>query len=137
MCGKFECSPIRKSMGFFIPYLGRSQLSRSAGEGKVNTWAELAQGVFFLYQKGVHQRPVWWRFVSLETSGVEQLPWCVLAQLVMWYSFFCRGTDELLGVMDKVTIINSTLGKALGGAAGEGISLLKDLHMLKSSTASL
>ncbi|KFQ42585.1 hypothetical protein N333_08003, partial [Nestor notabilis] len=29
-----------------------------------------------------------------------------------------RGTDELLGVMDKVTIINSTLGKALGGAAG-------------------
>ncbi|NXK27033.1 KBL protein, partial [Arenaria interpres] len=31
-----------------------------------------------------------------------------------------RGTDELLGVMDKVTIINSTLGKALGGAAGEG-----------------
>ncbi|KAH0616911.1 hypothetical protein JD844_028373 [Phrynosoma platyrhinos] len=29
-----------------------------------------------------------------------------------------RGTDELLGVMDEVTIINSTLGKALGGAAG-------------------
>ncbi|XP_062989574.1 2-amino-3-ketobutyrate coenzyme A ligase, mitochondrial [Elgaria multicarinata webbii] len=29
-----------------------------------------------------------------------------------------RGTDELLGVMDQVTIINSTLGKALGGAAG-------------------
>ncbi|KFQ33296.1 hypothetical protein N332_08944, partial [Mesitornis unicolor] len=29
-----------------------------------------------------------------------------------------RGTDELLGVMDKVTIISSTLGKALGGAAG-------------------
>lgn len=39
--------------------------------------------------------------------------------------------------MDKVTIINSTLGKALGGAAGEGISLLKDLHTLKNSTALL
>ncbi|KAE8611602.1 hypothetical protein XENTR_v10012517 [Xenopus tropicalis] len=31
-----------------------------------------------------------------------------------------RGTDELLGVMDQVTIVNSTLGKALGGAAGQG-----------------
>lgn len=30
----------------------------------------------------------------------------------------CRGTDELLGVTDRVHIINSTLGKALGGAAG-------------------
>ncbi|MEQ2271304.1 hypothetical protein XENORESO_002405, partial [Xenotaenia resolanae] len=29
-----------------------------------------------------------------------------------------RGTDELLGVMDRVQIVNSTLGKALGGAAG-------------------
>uniref|UniRef100_UPI00358F5102 2-amino-3-ketobutyrate coenzyme A ligase, mitochondrial isoform X2 n=1 Tax=Myxine glutinosa TaxID=7769 RepID=UPI00358F5102 len=29
-----------------------------------------------------------------------------------------RGVDELLGVSEKVTIINSTLGKALGGAAG-------------------
>ncbi|XP_028268594.1 2-amino-3-ketobutyrate coenzyme A ligase, mitochondrial [Parambassis ranga] len=29
-----------------------------------------------------------------------------------------RGTDELLGVMDRVHIVNSTLGKALGGAAG-------------------
>ncbi|XP_063282518.1 2-amino-3-ketobutyrate coenzyme A ligase, mitochondrial [Pelobates fuscus] len=29
-----------------------------------------------------------------------------------------RGTDELLGVMDQVAIVNSTLGKALGGAAG-------------------
>jgi len=29
-----------------------------------------------------------------------------------------RGTDELMGVMDKVHIVNSTLGKALGGAAG-------------------
>lgn len=29
-----------------------------------------------------------------------------------------RGTEELLGIMNQVTIINSTLGKALGGAAG-------------------
>nr|XP_055050657.1 2-amino-3-ketobutyrate coenzyme A ligase, mitochondrial [Misgurnus anguillicaudatus] len=29
-----------------------------------------------------------------------------------------RGTDELLGVMKRVHIVNSTLGKALGGAAG-------------------
>uniref|UniRef100_A0A8C5PQQ9 Aminotransferase class I/classII large domain-containing protein n=1 Tax=Leptobrachium leishanense TaxID=445787 RepID=A0A8C5PQQ9_9ANUR len=29
-----------------------------------------------------------------------------------------RGTDELLGVMDQVAIVNSTLGKAIGGAAG-------------------
>lgn len=34
----------------------------------------------------------------------------------------CRGTDELLGVMDKVHIVNSTLGKALGGAAGRSPS---------------
>lgn len=33
-------------------------------------------------------------------------------------SFPCRGTDELLSVVDQVTIINSTLGKALGGASG-------------------
>lgn len=33
-------------------------------------------------------------------------------------SFPCRGTDELLGVMDQVTIISSTLEKALGGASG-------------------
>lgn len=33
-------------------------------------------------------------------------------------SVICRGTDELLGVMDRVHIVNSTLGKALGGAAG-------------------
>lgn len=35
--------------------------------------------------------------------------------------------------MDKVTIVNSTLGKALGGAAGEGISMSEALHALKSS----
>jgi len=29
-----------------------------------------------------------------------------------------RGTDELLGVMDRVALVNSTLGKAVGGAAG-------------------
>lgn len=40
-------------------------------------------------------------------------------------------------MMDKVTIINSTLGKALGGAAGEGIFLSRVLHALKSSTASV
>jgi len=34
------------------------------------------------------------------------------------YLFGYRGVDELLGVTDKVTIINSTFGKALGGAAG-------------------
>lgn len=34
------------------------------------------------------------------------------------FSVVDRGTDELLGVMDKVHIVNSTLGKALGGAAG-------------------
>lgn len=61
----------------------------------------------------------------------------MLAQLITWHSFFYRGTDELLGVMDKVTIINSTLGKALGGAAGEGVFLSKALHALKSSTAFL
>ena len=30
-----------------------------------------------------------------------------------------RGTEELVGQMGRVDIINSTLGKALGGAAGE------------------
>ena len=34
------------------------------------------------------------------------------------FALICRGTDELLGVMDRVHIVNSTLGKALGGAAG-------------------
>lgn len=37
-----------------------------------------------------------------------------------------RGTDELLGVMDQVTIINSTLGKALGGASGAAASCARD-----------
>ncbi|XP_069509724.1 2-amino-3-ketobutyrate coenzyme A ligase, mitochondrial-like [Ambystoma mexicanum] len=43
-----------------------------------------------------------------------------------------RGTDELLGVMDRVAIVTSTLGKALGGGTGgyttgpkELISLLR------------
>ena len=35
----------------------------------------------------------------------------------------CRGTDEFLGVNDRVTFINSTLGKALGGAAGTELVL--------------
>ena len=30
-----------------------------------------------------------------------------------------RGTDEHFGISDKIDIINSTLGKALGGAAGK------------------
>lgn len=44
-----------------------------------------------------------------------------LPRLLRFFSR-CRGTDELLGVMDQVTIINSTLGKALGGAAGASFS---------------
>nr|XP_023486831.1 2-amino-3-ketobutyrate coenzyme A ligase, mitochondrial-like isoform X1 [Equus caballus] len=42
-----------------------------------------------------------------------------------------RGTDELLGVMDQVTIINSTLGKALGGASGacRAVSLGSLIHV--------
>ncbi|XP_064419406.1 2-amino-3-ketobutyrate coenzyme A ligase, mitochondrial [Latimeria chalumnae] len=46
-----------------------------------------------------------------------------------------RGTDELLGVMDRVHIVNSTLGKALGGAAGgytTGPKLLVDLLRQRS-----
>ena len=31
----------------------------------------------------------------------------------------CRGTEEYCSVEGKVDIINSTLGKALGGAAGQ------------------
>lgn len=45
---------------------------------------------------------------------------------------FPRGTEEYAGLVGKVDIINSTLGKALGGAAGgyttgprELISLLR------------
>ncbi|XP_074082993.1 2-amino-3-ketobutyrate coenzyme A ligase, mitochondrial isoform X1 [Macrotis lagotis] len=41
-----------------------------------------------------------------------------------------RGTDELLGVMDQVTIINSTLGKALGGASGGYTTGPRDLISL-------
>jgi glycine C-acetyltransferase len=29
-----------------------------------------------------------------------------------------RGTPEYFGVTDKITVINSTLGKGLGGATG-------------------
>jgi len=46
-----------------------------------------------------------------------------------------RGTPELCGVMDKVDIINSTLGKALGGATGgytTGPKVLIDLLRNKS-----
>lgn len=31
----------------------------------------------------------------------------------------CRGTEEYIGIQGRVDIINSTLGKALGGAAGD------------------
>ena len=31
----------------------------------------------------------------------------------------CRGTEEYLGMQGRVDIINNTLGKALGGAAGD------------------
>ncbi|XP_043823346.1 2-amino-3-ketobutyrate coenzyme A ligase, mitochondrial [Dromiciops gliroides] len=41
-----------------------------------------------------------------------------------------RGTDELLGVVDQVTIINSTLGKALGGASGGYTTGPRDLISL-------
>lgn len=41
-----------------------------------------------------------------------------VSKLMALFSVVDRGTDELLGVMDKVHIVNSTLGKALGGAAG-------------------
>lgn len=35
-----------------------------------------------------------------------------------WLYFDCRGTEEYMNVMGKIDIINSTLGKALGGAMG-------------------
>ena len=39
------------------------------------------------------------------------------------FDLFCfsnnRGTEEYFGLDGRITIINSTLGKALGGAAGE------------------
>ena len=43
--------------------------------------------------------------------------------LLHWYLYLIlvfdfRGTEEFCGVDGKVDIINSTLGKALGGAAG-------------------
>jgi glycine C-acetyltransferase len=41
-----------------------------------------------------------------------------------------RGTEEHAGLVDKVTIINSTLGKALGGAAGGYTTGSKELISL-------
>ncbi len=54
-----------------------------------------------------------------------------------WYarSVFGRGTDELLGVMDRVHIVNSTLGKALGGAAGKAQHDIQLQSCCDSSTA--
>lgn len=46
----------------------------------------------------------------------------LLHRLIKPLAVICRGTDELLGVMDRVHIVNSTLGKALGGAAGTSSS---------------
>src|ERR1700679_518514 len=38
-----------------------------------------------------------------------------------------RGTHELRGVMDRIDIITSTLGKALGGASGGFVSARKEI----------
>lgn len=35
-----------------------------------------------------------------------------------------RGTEEYWGLKNKVDIINSTLGKALGGASGEMLAYI-------------
>ena len=43
-----------------------------------------------------------------------------------------RGTEEYLGLNNRVDIINSTLGKALGGAAGGYTTGPKELiHLLR------
>ena len=51
----------------------------------------------------------------------------IISMFVM-FKFYCscyhcwnvyRGTDEHFGISDKIDIVNSTLGKALGGAAGK------------------
>ena len=39
---------------------------------------------------------------------------CVMINVIC----FCRGTEDYLNCKGRVDIINSTLGKALGGAAG-------------------
>lgn len=59
-------------------------------------------------------------------------PLSVCIQAPKTFPSFCRGTEEHAGLGGKVDIINSTLGKALGGAAGgyttgpkELISLLR------------
>lgn len=41
-----------------------------------------------------------------------------IKQQKMKSSYFFRGTEEYLGIDNRVALINSTLGKALGGAAG-------------------
>lgn len=41
-----------------------------------------------------------------------------LSVKVAFICFYFRGTEEYLGLQGRVTMINSTLGKALGGAAG-------------------
>ena len=44
--------------------------------------------------------------------------------------FLCRGTEEYCGVENRVDIINSTLGKAVGGAAGGYTAGPKELIQL-------
>lgn len=44
--------------------------------------------------------------------------------------FLYRGTDEHFGISDKIDIVNSTLGKALGGAAGrKWLSCFIETHL--------
>ena len=40
----------------------------------------------------------------------------------------CRGTEEYLGMQGRVDIINNTLGKALGGAAGDHSTPSYSMH---------
>lgn len=66
-------------------------------------------------------------------SATSLLIFCYLTSQCMYaFPSFLRGTEEHAGLVGKVDIINSTLGKALGGAAGgyttgprELISLLR------------
>ena len=43
------------------------------------------------------------------------------------YVFIFRGTEEFFGCDGRVDIINSTLGKALGGAAGKKIGIITQI----------
>lgn len=41
---------------------------------------------------------------------------------------FARGTEEYYGIEGRVDIINSTLGKALGGAAGKSDAIISTMY---------